>query len=740
MNMKPSSSDVFRPRLPVDPFLHLDLSQPWFVHHPSLTPPSVILVLGAPSQQDLLPLLTSSFLHNALLLIATHSPPPLTVQPQPTVRILQLQTPVHSLGAVHLANLFDRAGHIAGHWHSRPASFGDKSIVRLVERLPGGEFTQVDDDDDVNVCYAFHAPASPTIRYPHRLLKRKSFLNSTHSLPSPSKPRVKDKPQPAQRQFDAILNFLPSSLPEKDTLKYAILVTTLSPPFLTRTTLQSRYTLPDLPKKRFLSFLRSKRSQSDTCDSNHCTVPYSAHLVHILTSSPTITSRTISPSSSDTSLSSAGAALPPPGYSTRHPARTPSFISRPLSSFSARSCSDGLGSSSSTLYTSPSVSPTSTISTPRIGSQSSISSNTPTCKKPKLGQMIEHFLLTFAYPPPPTLPTQTNDLLGFQQKTVPYVVAPGVFGSPVSTSGRFAGTLDSVRSEVDAAASDGQLTVGEVILLGLLDMCAKGEDVGQSLKSVAGLAGRVWIGHEQDVVLALKDDGKVEDDVLPSSLVRMPPLAVPVPARSPSGREKKRESNVIREEGLDDWTLPPNRCSPQRSASSQSDNSSITRPAAVVQRMHVSVTPPPAPDLFRQATWSESTDHSSNGLATPSDSSEHGGTEYETCETYVTAKSADYGLYAKSIREPESYDPYHSAFLDPDWGRVTRVEPVFDDLEDEMPMRKNGFTLKGGVGIRSWSRAVTFSGKAASTMAASTVGHRRNVLRRDREIVRAVAA
>lgn len=52
--MKPSS-DVFRPRHPVDPFVDLDIGQPWFIH-PGTDPlsPSVVLILGGESPLPLL--------------------------------------------------------------------------------------------------------------------------------------------------------------------------------------------------------------------------------------------------------------------------------------------------------------------------------------------------------------------------------------------------------------------------------------------------------------------------------------------------------------------------------------------------------------------------------------------------------------------------------------------------------------------------------------------------------------
>ncbi|KAH0581469.1 hypothetical protein H2248_012548 [Termitomyces sp. 'cryptogamus'] len=73
------TADVFRPRLPLDPF---DDAQPPWHADPAAQPaaPHTVLVLGAAAHADLAPLALSPHLASSLLLIATHtrrpSPPP----------------------------------------------------------------------------------------------------------------------------------------------------------------------------------------------------------------------------------------------------------------------------------------------------------------------------------------------------------------------------------------------------------------------------------------------------------------------------------------------------------------------------------------------------------------------------------------------------------------------------------------------------------------------------------------
>lgn len=275
---------------------------------------------------------------------------------------------------------------------------------------------------------------------------------------------------------------------------------------------------------------------------------------------------------------------------------------------------------------------------------------------------------------------------------------------------------------------EGRLTVGEAVLLGLLDVCAKGEDVGKSLKSVAGLT-KAWIGDARQVIL--ESIGAPKDNVLSPAIGRLPPLAVPAPARSPRGREKERDS--LRSESPTITLTMNNRYSPTtRSSSPQSDRSSIKKPAAVVSKVPVSITPPIGPDVL------STSDHPCNWLATPSDSStENGTTEYETCETYATATN-DFTAHLKAANDPDPYDPYHTAFFDPNWSQVDDSE--FGVLADDAPARKMG-VLKGRLSFKNLSKAMSVSGTAApsiSSMAVSTIGKRWTLRRRDRDVLRPV--
>ncbi|KAG6883246.1 hypothetical protein C0992_009324, partial [Termitomyces sp. T32_za158] len=103
------SCDVFRPRLPLDPFV--DALPPWHTDPDTDADPHTLLVLGAPNHADLAPLLRSAHLASTLVLIATHTPPPVPADAQCPVVILRLPGPldIHDAGAVRLVALLDRA-------------------------------------------------------------------------------------------------------------------------------------------------------------------------------------------------------------------------------------------------------------------------------------------------------------------------------------------------------------------------------------------------------------------------------------------------------------------------------------------------------------------------------------------------------------------------------------------------------------------------------------------------------
>ena len=230
-----------------------------------------------PHKNELLSLLTSPHLARSVLLIASHSPPPIPVlqrsSPGPNVCILRLSSPlaVHDSGALRLVKLFERAHRVAGRWRASPQdspwSLSEYRFVQLTECIDTGEFTVAEPflfvDRHGKIVQNLSLGLPPTFVQPRKFrLSAHSLLSSngspfasTMSLPtSPSsssrgiqrkKVRRNSVTQPSPyslsppgqqdgtRAFDALLNFLPSNVPDKALLKHAILVTTLSAQYLT---------------------------------------------------------------------------------------------------------------------------------------------------------------------------------------------------------------------------------------------------------------------------------------------------------------------------------------------------------------------------------------------------------------------------------------------------------------------------------------------------------------------------
>ncbi|KAF8636925.1 hypothetical protein AX17_003176 [Amanita inopinata Kibby_2008] len=577
--MKPQS-DVFRPKLPLDPFVDLDVDQPWLIQpdaNESLLSnvPRVVLVLGAPAQADIEPLLSSHSLSTSLVLMATHNPPPLSGQVQPTVRILRLPSnaDVQDSGALHLVGVLERAERVANRWRRHKSSLGDQKILQLAEGTPGGDFTVAEEYRTPRVgeadaaAYPSPAPSFSSISNARSMFKRRqnqsshSPTSSARSLPQ-SPFHAKDKFLLGQRPFDAILNFLPSSLLEKDILKHAILVTTLSVSFLTCTIPHpipaSQSSSINSSKRRLSSLLRSRPIQNEVAVAPQ-TSPGTAHLVHILSSvgptTPSFAASLTSLQFSSSLHSSASSVSASPAQSCRSSylrlPRSNSPNSHSLSRSNSRPSSVNSTSSTVTLCISPphsaasssihmhphrQPSPTTVLESERPLSMQSIDSMTMTGRKPKLAQTIEQFLLSFAYSHP------ARGMSGVPSRSVPYLLAPGVLNSVVCHRQQEIEQQDMSRSEIESLASEGKLTVGVAIVLGLLDPCAKGEDIGKNMKSVAGLASRAWIGNAQQVVLAPKGSLPVAD------VMAYVDVAMPAPACSVQGREMEKEAPIVREE------------------------------------------------------------------------------------------------------------------------------------------------------------------------------------------------
>lgn len=320
------NSDFFRSRLPNDPFsnsassgrapivvnserLHRAVSDSHATRH-------VIVVIGGqcflsklpsfshsfldvtldPSSEDLAPLLYSERLAFSLLIIATHQPPSILFKVQPAVRILRLVEPLalDQFGAVRLVNVFEWAERVARTWrkiggigveevseYNQEVEFGTLAPPRVHRsRTESNSSSFVSHPDSTSSALSTSSLSNLFLRVKHRL--------RTEGGPPPV--------DPSQRPFDALVNYLPSSISDKAILKQAILVTTVSRPFLIAATLSSiRPQGKHLKRMSVYSTSPLMLSSNDSIDgllagstgptlSNDS--PNKAHLVHLLPRRP----------------------------------------------------------------------------------------------------------------------------------------------------------------------------------------------------------------------------------------------------------------------------------------------------------------------------------------------------------------------------------------------------------------------------------------------------------------------
>ncbi|KAI9065259.1 hypothetical protein FKP32DRAFT_1610766 [Trametes sanguinea] len=283
---RPRKNDVFKPRFPLDPFAGAPaaaLGEPWFLKVDALLAATsyqrrnVIFVLGAPSLKELAPLLQSRHLAKSLVILATHNPPEIPHIVLPTVRILHLSAPLalEDAGAVRFVNVLEWAERIARAWRKH----GGTGVLELSEELDidaelappsvlrfnGSQSTPASPGSSSTQLSSESLPSRPSsIFRPHSSSSGK-FLSrgrqASQTLP---------KPDPSQRPFDALINFLPNHVSDKALLKTSILVTTISRPFLVSNgpapphirerTSSSSSTRPRRPQSIFNAFSRSSSS------------------------------------------------------------------------------------------------------------------------------------------------------------------------------------------------------------------------------------------------------------------------------------------------------------------------------------------------------------------------------------------------------------------------------------------------------------------------------------------------
>ncbi|KAF8273472.1 hypothetical protein EI94DRAFT_1783007 [Lactarius quietus] len=238
------NSDFFRPRLPSDPFSNnafrqrdpIVLNAEHLFHTASTSQPrrDVILVLGATNAKDLAPLLNSERLAFSLLVVASHQPLFVPPKVQPAVRVLQLTEPLglEEAGAIRFVNILEWAERVARVWR-KDGGIGVKELAESDQdgfgALPpppkflglGKSSKSNPTSPDSSTSHIHSATSSSSLG--KRSFFKKRSLRSERDLPSPDS---------SQRPFDALVNFLPPDISDKSLLKQAILVTTISRPFL----------------------------------------------------------------------------------------------------------------------------------------------------------------------------------------------------------------------------------------------------------------------------------------------------------------------------------------------------------------------------------------------------------------------------------------------------------------------------------------------------------------------------
>ncbi|KIJ61843.1 hypothetical protein HYDPIDRAFT_158779 [Hydnomerulius pinastri MD-312] len=307
-------SEVFRPKLPLDPFAQLHtIREPWMLRLENVVAATselrrdVVLVLGAPALRDISPVLQSPQLACSLLIIASHQPPPIPANVRAAICIIRLNAPlaVETNGAVRLVTLLECAERVARLWRKN----GGSGLREIRENETGLDASMISSN-------LFKVPdagsVSPSPLSSSEGLKssissrRSSFMSTSRTSLAGSRSRKSSTTQlpsadPFQRPFDVVLNYLSSSLNDKALLKQSILVTTISRPYLVAACPASsnQFTPKPSPESRRRSILRRSTLYTSPSSptlgsrdslqtgSGHTSSPTSAplakaHLLHIL--------------------------------------------------------------------------------------------------------------------------------------------------------------------------------------------------------------------------------------------------------------------------------------------------------------------------------------------------------------------------------------------------------------------------------------------------------------------------
>ena len=196
--------------------------------YPSHIPPQFLNQFLDPSSEDVAPLLNSERLAFSLLIFVSHRPLPIPSKVQPTVRVLRLAEPLalERAGAVRFVNVLEWAERVARTWR-KVGGIGVREVAEY-DQEDFGTYTL-----PKNFAKSGTPPTVTSINSasPARTI----FSLDRLRLPGRRGRRSEEfipPPDPSQRPFDGLVNYLPSGISDKSLLKHVILVTTITRPFL----------------------------------------------------------------------------------------------------------------------------------------------------------------------------------------------------------------------------------------------------------------------------------------------------------------------------------------------------------------------------------------------------------------------------------------------------------------------------------------------------------------------------
>ncbi|KLO09830.1 hypothetical protein SCHPADRAFT_943303 [Schizopora paradoxa] len=497
----PMTYQAFKPRFPVDPFAASSPAarEPWTLKQEKLptlrhlqSERRVILVLGQPSISVLEPLFHSLHLASSLLIIASHRPPAVPATAQPAVRVLRLTFPiaVENNGGPRLVALLERAEQVARIWRR----FGGDRVQELIEETQNpDEFDITKGPKKMRFSYTtapITTPVLPDSTVPPRskttstppLTRDNSSKQLERSSTMRRRSAVLPPSDPNQRPFDAILNFLPSDIPDKIILKNAILVTTLTRPYF----VAASETLPP-PTLRFRS--EGAVTRSDT----RLAVPKGpARKWSLFRGTSSIAARSF-PFVNDQSALAASAGRP--------------------------QMRDSRQTSNASVTSARNVASLLTLRKPRIIHLLSTPPSKPSQVNPysilshehaRLIRSIEAFLLSFSMPSTnPYTPQQADDDM---ERAKPYIVPTSALCDVLCLS---------PKTPEEDAAMQTDWSLAELLLSGALEDPAADalSDVGRGKQSdVKRLSNRAWIAGVNDIIVQTQEGGAISRSRSPENV------------------------------------------------------------------------------------------------------------------------------------------------------------------------------------------------------------------------------